>query len=265
MRIEAVIFDWAGTVIDFGSRAPMAAFVETFATFGVSISIADARGPMGRAKLDHIEQIGRLPHVSEQWQQQQGGPFDAAAAQAVYESFLPRNREIVTDYATLIPGVADVAQWLSQRQIRIGSTTGYTRDIMERLLPLAAQQGFQAASLVCAGDTPTGRPTAAMMYQSFLHLGVDQCRHVIKVDDTQVGIEEGRRAGCMTVAVTATGNSMGLSEAEFAALSPAERYLRLREVRRIAASWQPDFILDSVADLPDLISRLACFHDVASP
>ena len=51
MTIKAVILDWAGTVVDHGSRAPMGAFVRAFAEFGVAISVADARGPMGIAEL----------------------------------------------------------------------------------------------------------------------------------------------------------------------------------------------------------------------
>jgi phosphonoacetaldehyde hydrolase len=35
--VKAVIFDWAGTIVDYGSLAPMGAFVETFAEFGVAI------------------------------------------------------------------------------------------------------------------------------------------------------------------------------------------------------------------------------------
>ncbi len=53
MKLQAAILDWAGTVIDHGSRAPMGAFVRAFGQFGVSISIDDARGPMGMAKWDH--------------------------------------------------------------------------------------------------------------------------------------------------------------------------------------------------------------------
>ena len=49
-RVDAVIFDWAGTVVDFGSRAPAGAFVEVFRRHGVAISIAEARGPMGSEK-----------------------------------------------------------------------------------------------------------------------------------------------------------------------------------------------------------------------
>ena len=62
LQLKAAILDWAGTVVDHGSRAPMGAFVRAFAQFGVTVSIADARGPMGMAKWDHIRAVGqRLP------------------------------------------------------------------------------------------------------------------------------------------------------------------------------------------------------------
>ena len=67
-HLQAVVFDWAGTIIDFGSCAPMGAFVELFRKFDIELSIDDARGPMGMAKWDHIQALGRLPHVAAQWQ-----------------------------------------------------------------------------------------------------------------------------------------------------------------------------------------------------
>ena len=67
-RVKTVIFDWAGTVVDYGSLAPMGAFVETFAEFGVRISIEEARGPMGMAKRPHIAELMALPRVAAAWQ-----------------------------------------------------------------------------------------------------------------------------------------------------------------------------------------------------
>ena len=52
MALKALILDWAGTAVDFGSRAPMGAFVEAFARFGVTLSIAQAREPL--ALLDGL-------------------------------------------------------------------------------------------------------------------------------------------------------------------------------------------------------------------
>jgi phosphonoacetaldehyde hydrolase len=140
--LKAAVFDWAGTIIDFGSRAPMGAFVEVFQRFGVTLTVAEARGPMGLPKLDHIRALGELDSVRSQWRAAKGSDFDEAAAQAIYEVFVPLNAEVVSDFADLVPGAAQTVSALRARGLKIGSTTGYTRDIMERLLPLAAAQGY---------------------------------------------------------------------------------------------------------------------------
>lgn len=62
--IQAVIFDWAGTIVDFGSFAPTSIFVEAFKQgFDFEISLAEAREPMGLGKWQHIEAVGKLPTV----------------------------------------------------------------------------------------------------------------------------------------------------------------------------------------------------------
>src|SRR5262249_14757408 len=66
-HLRAAIFDWAGTVVDHGSLAPMGAFVNAFAEFDVDISIDEARGPMGMAKRPHIATLMALPRIAEAW------------------------------------------------------------------------------------------------------------------------------------------------------------------------------------------------------
>ena len=63
-HLRAAIFDWAGTVIDHGSLAPMGAFVKAFGEFGVTIAIEEARGPMGMAKRPHIAALMALPRIA---------------------------------------------------------------------------------------------------------------------------------------------------------------------------------------------------------
>ena len=138
---------------------------------------------------------------------------------------------------------------MRERGLKIGSTTGYTRDIMEELLPVAAAQGYAPDNLVCAGDLPEGRPTPLMMYQCFLDLAVWPASAVVKVDDTAPGIAEGLAAGSWTVGVALTGNAAGLTVAELAALKPAERErVRMRPTRRSAAAGA-HHVIDGVADL----------------
>lgn len=156
--LAAVVFDWAGTVVDFGSLAPMGAFVELFASEGVHITIEDARVPMGLPKWQHIQALGRLPRVAAAWQARHGGALTDADVDRLYERFTPMNMAAVPRHATLVEGVPALVQALRTRGLKIGSTTGYNREIMAVLAPLAAEQGFEPDNLVCAGDVSQNRP-----------------------------------------------------------------------------------------------------------
>jgi phosphonoacetaldehyde hydrolase len=255
-HVKAVIFDWAGTVVDFGSRAPMGAFVETFEEFGVPISIEEARGPMGMAKRPHIAALMALPRVAKAWEARHGHVPGDADIDAVYDVFVPKNVAVAAQYSDVIPGVAEVTAALRADGVRIGSTTGYTREIMEQIVPGAAAQGFTADSMVCTGDTPEGRPSPYMIYRTLPQLGVWRTRDVIKVDDTEVGIEEGINGGTWTVGVAVSGNAFGMTEAQVRALAP-EEYARRREaaVARLRAAGA-HYVIDSVADLLPVVSEI---------
>ncbi len=254
-ELKAVVFDWAGTVVDFGSRAPMGVFVETFARFGVELTVAEARGPMGLAKRDHVAALLREPAIAERWKLARGSAPAQSDVDAVYDMFVPLNAQIVGDYAELIPGVTSVVATLRARGVKIGSTTGYTRDIMARLSPLAAERGFAPDNLVCAGDLSAGRPTPLMMYRTFADLGVFPPSAVVKVDDTEPGIAEGLAAGSITVGIAMTGNCCGLSEPELTALSNDERTaIRTRAEKKLRAAGA-HAVIDGVSDLLPVLDR----------
>jgi phosphonoacetaldehyde hydrolase len=255
-KFKAVVFDWAGTMIDFGSFAPMGAFVDTFAKFGVAVTIPDARKPMGLPKRAHIAAMLAEPHIAEGWRVAQGALPDEAAIDAVYKLFVPLNEEVVSNYCTLVPGALETANHIRAKGMKIGSTTGYTRSIMQRVLPLAAAQGYAPDNLVCADDLPLGRPTAIGMYKCFLDLMVHPASAVIKVDDTEPGIAEGVEAGCITVGLTLSGNEAGLTPDELAALSPAERQALHERVAAKLIAAGADYVIGTVAELPALIDRL---------
>jgi len=254
--IKAVILDWAGTTVDFGSRAPMGVFVKVFGDFGVAISIEEARIPMGLPKRAHIKALLDMPRVAEAWRAARGEAPDEASVDAVYAAFVPANAEVAADHADLIPGVAETIQALRTRGIAIGSTTGYTRGIMERILPVAERLGYAPDTLVCDGDTPAGRPSPFMIYRCLLDLAVQPAWACVKVDDTAPGIAEGLAAGCWTVGVSLTGNEVGLTREELEALPAAERAKRNARARNHLLAAGAHYVVDGVADLPACLDAI---------
>lgn len=260
MRIEptlaAVIFDWAGTIIDFGSHAPTGAFVKLFEHHGVTISIDEARKPMGLPKWEHVRALGRQPRIAAAWAETHGCPFTDREVDRLYEELIPMSIAAVKERAALVPGVLELVAALRQRGIRVGTTTGYNRQIMEAVLPLAAAQGFEPDNVVCAGDLPQSRPTPAGMYRCFLDLDVWPAQRVLKVDDTVPGLLEGRYAGSWTAGVTVSGNAIGLTLKTWQALDEAARAQRLSRAGAVLREAEPDFLIPTVAELMPVIDNI---------
>ena len=255
-KLKAVVFDWAGTMIDFGSFAPMGVFVKAFERFEVPVTVEQARGPMGLPKWDHIHTMLQVPEISRIWQARHGAAPSDADVDRVYEIFVPMNEAVVADYATLVPGAKQTYDELRALGLKIGSTTGYTRSIMTRVLPLAAEQGYAPDNLVCADDMTHGRPTPMNMYRCFIELDVWPASAVLKVDDTVPGIAEGVAAGCPTVGLALSGNEAGLTPEQFAALSDADKAPIRERCTRTLKEAGADHVIDTVADLMPLLRSL---------
>ena len=257
--VRAAIFDWAGTTVDFGCQAPITSLVDAFAAMGVAVPLATARLPMGMAKWDHIRALLDMPQVAAAWEQAQGRPPVPADVDDVYERFLPLQVAAVQRHAVLIPGTVEAMAALKARGIRIGTTTGFPRPVMEVVIPEAARQGYAPEVIVCAGETPSGRPGPAMALKALIELDIHPVQAAVKIGDTLVDVAEGLNAGMWTIAVAVTGNEVGLTEAEWASL-PAERQAQLRRVAadRLRAAGAHE-VVDGIADVPAAIERIeAC-------
>ncbi|WP_448661302.1 phosphonoacetaldehyde hydrolase [Sphingomonas sp. CJ20] len=255
-RLNAVILDWAGTMIDFGSRAPVVALCTLFERAGVPIGEDEARADMGVAKRDHIRALLAQPRIAAAWTERHGAAPTEADGDELFADTAPLMREAARDCATLIPGAADVAQWLRAGGVLLGSCTGYTREMMADILPRAAEQGYRPDCLVCAGDTPAGRPSPLMLWQNLVTLGVWPAAACVKVDDAAVGIAEGLAAGAWTVGVAASGNGVGLSLAALDALAPKDRADRIAASAQALRDAGAHVVIDTIADLPAALRQL---------
>ncbi len=254
--LKAIVFDWAGTVIDYGSRAPVLAVMGTFEAFGVPLSDGEARGPMGMAKRDHIRALLELPRVRSQWQNLHGRSPDESTIDQIYASFLKTQKELLLEHSRLIPGCLDAIADCRRRKMRIGSSTGYTQELMDVVVPAARRQGFEPETMVCASDVARGRPAPWLLYENARRLDVYPMEAIVSVDDTVVGVEAGVNAGTWTVGVAKTGNLIGLSEAEFNSLGVPDQNAHLSQAREQLYRAGACYVADSVADLPRVLDAI---------
>jgi len=255
--IKAVVFDWAGTMVDFGCMAPVEALIDAFAAQGVDLSSVQARRDMGRAKRDHVMAILAYPEVAAAWTSAKGAAPTPADGDAIYAALEPLIEAAATRCADLIPGAAAVASELEGMGVKVGSGTGYTRQMMSGILPRAAAQGYAPRAVVCAGETPTGRPAPLMTWKALIEMDAWPARACVKVDDATVGIEEGRLAGCWTIGLAASGNGVGLSLADYRALPEPERQARVAASAADLKAAGADYVIDTVADIRPVLDDIA--------
>jgi phosphonoacetaldehyde hydrolase len=246
--VRAVILDWAGTTVDHGSLAPVRVLQQVFAGRGVPISEEEGRRDMGILKKDHIRKILFGQGVAARWRVAAGHAPTEADVENLFANFVPLQLECLVRYSTVIDGVAATVARIRKRGIKIGSTTGYTRAMLDMILRPAAAQGYAPDCSITPDEVGAGRPHPWMIYANAIRLQVEPLAAIVKVGDTPVDIEEGLRAGVWTIGVGRTGNLIGLSAEDFAALAPAEQATRLENARHQLAASGAHEVIDAVAD-----------------
>ncbi|WP_245543269.1 phosphonoacetaldehyde hydrolase [Oceanospirillum maris] len=259
--LQAVIMDWAGTTVDFGSMAPIHAFRRLFEQNKTPITIAEARAPMGAEKREHIRQLCAMPRVRDAWTAAHGSEPITADIDRMYEEFVPLQIDAIAQCGQLIPGLKDTLAWCREQEIAIGANTGYADRMIEGLLASAAEQGYSPDSNVCATDVPKGRPYPHMALKNAIELGVSDVAACAKIDDTLTGIDEGLSAGMWTIGVAVSGNEVGLSLEEWQALPEEEQQIRRRAAYQRFYQAGAHYVVDSIADvvpcLMEIQERLA--------
>lgn len=254
--IKAVILDWAGTTVDYGSFAPTTVFVQLFEKRGIKISHEEARSGMGLMKKEHLRKIFSIPSVAQAWHVKHGEEPTQADVENMFKDFIHLQTSVLQEYAMPIPGLLDVIAELRARSIKIGSTTGYIRSMMDILAPEAKKNGYQPDCIVCPDEGPAGRPYPWMCFQNAIQLGVFPMHAMLKVGDTLPDIEEGLNAGTWTVGVSLTGNLLGLNEEEVKALSVSEKQKVCERIGSQLYAAGAHFVIDGIWDLPKVLDEI---------
>ena len=254
-KVKALVLDWSGTVADAYVLAPAVVFFEVFKKHGVEISMFEARGPMGLRKDLHIKALTEVPEISHRWKEIKGKDPDQGDVDAMFEDFVPMQLDCLRQYTDLLPGVAVVIQRLQKQGIKIGSTTGFVRSMVDILEEDAKKQGYVPDASVAGDEVEHGaRPKPFMVYKNLDMMDVHPIQSVIKVDDTVSGIGEALEAGCWGVGVSLYSNYMDVdSLAHAESLSDEEMARRLDHTNEILQKAGAHYVIDSLADIEPVI------------
>jgi phosphonoacetaldehyde hydrolase len=254
--VRAVIFDISGTTMDFGSRAPVTAFVELFASRGVTITEGEARRPMGLHKRDHVRALLSDPAISARWAAVHGAPPGEPVLEELYAGFGEIQIRAIRRHLDVIPGATEVCAMLRARGIRIGSTTGFESSMLADIIPAAAAQGYAPDCWMTPDRCGGGRPAPWMMFEAARALGVYPLSRIVKVGDTPADIEEARNAGAWAVTVAVSGNAVGLSREEWIALPAAAQFERLEAARSSFLARGAHAVIDTIAGLEPALEAI---------
>lgn len=255
-QIQLVVFDWAGTITDYGSCAPVEVFNRTFSQHGVFFDRADINAPMGMEKMAHIRSMLFTQKGQALWTAAVGRAPEESDVEQLYHEFEALLATVVADYCTLIPGALKAVQELEAMGITIASTTGYTSEMMQLVSPLASAQGYTPSSVVTPDITGHSRPSPFMLFECMRRANVYPASRVVKVGDTLVDILEGKNAGAITVGLLTGSNLLSLTEQEYQATPEAVLAQLKQEARDKYLAAGADYVLDSISELPALISQL---------
>ncbi len=255
--IECVIFDWAGTAIDFGSFSPVAAFQKAFEECGITPTIDEIRAPMGMQKRAHIETMLNSERLGELWISKYSKPPTSEDIDNIYAGFEKALFDVLKEYSVPIDGVIETINKLHNMGIKIGSTTGYTAAMMDVVAPAAIEHGYSPDLLVCPDEVNSiGRPYPYMLWKNAEKLGIKSIKNVIKIGDTVADIYEGKNAGCISIGVIIGSNMLQLSLDEWNNLSADEKETQLENVRKKYLGCGADYVINDITELPMLIKKL---------
>lgn len=256
-KIEGVIFDWAGTMVDFGCFAPVNVFIEIFKAAGVDVTMAEARAPMGMLKRDHIKSMLEMPRISSAWEKIYGRGFTNQDIENLYSSFEPLLLASLAEYTAPLPAVIETVKELRENGIKIGSTTGYTDSMMRIVSKGAKEKGYEPDYWITPDSTHSyGRPYPYMIFRNMEELRLSAPWKVVKVGDTAADIQEGINAGVWSVGVVVGSSQMGLSYEEFEGLSEAGKLQAIKNTEQAFLDCGADFTIKTIKDVLPLIEKI---------
>ena len=213
---------------------------------------------MGLRKDLHIRALTESPEIRVRWNEVHGRDPDQSDVDRMFEDFVPAQLQCLPLYTTLLPGVAETTQNLQAGGIKIGSTTGFTRPMVDILEAAAREQGYIPDASVAGDEVINGaRPKPFMIYRNLDLLDTHPIQSVVKVDDTVSGVGEAIDAGCWGVGIARYSNYMNVNSLEeIKTLTDEDIAVRLAHTRELLANAGAHYVIDEFPEVLDIVENI---------
>lgn len=224
-KIQLVVFDIAGTTVhDEGDVA--ATFVNAFKKYSLEVDQNAVNEVMGFRKRDAISSLLKKFYPDDKNHSEE-------LIDKIHDSFISN---MVSFYKTdpglrPLPHAEQTFKTLHDAGLKLALNTGFTKEITDTILQRLGWKNNLVDLVISSDEVAQGRPHPFMIKALMKSAGIEDARLVAKVGDTQVDVQEGRNAGCGLVISVTTG---AYSREQF-------------------QNFHPDFIIDSLNELPALI------------
>lgn len=256
MKVQGIIFDWAGTTIDYGCFSPVGAFMEAFKTINIDLSIEEAREPMGMLKIDHTRAIFNMGSVKERFFKLFNRYPNEEDVVTLYKKFEEVLFLTLGSYVTLNPYVLDTIKSLEHMNIKIGTTTGYTKEMMNIVIPAAKELGYNPEFNIASDELGYGRPYPYMIYENARALNIYPQKALVKIGDTVVDMKEGVNAGVWTIGLVLGSSELGLTLEEVNTMDKHELKVKMDEVKTKLYNAGANYVIDDMSTLIDVIADI---------
>lgn len=256
MRLKAIIFDWSGTTVDFGSKCQQGAIQAAFQSEGVVVTDSHLHQCQNVAPSNDLRAILDLPEVATQWQATHGRLPNDQDVLLLSQRTEHQLLDLLPQAASPTPWLVQILEHIQKRGLKIGSSSDHPAKIMERLVPLAAEKGFAPDFWVATDQVPQGRPWPWMFFKNLKHLQICPPALTVNVGDTIADVEEANNAGAWSVAVLESSRLVGRSQKELEALSAKNRKLILQQVSHQLAQAGAHLVIKNLSELPAALDQI---------
>jgi len=258
MSIRLAVFDLGGTIVDRYSLSPFLSLKHAFKIKGLHIPNKLIYKYMGIEKHQHITEILNDKYVSKQWIQKYEEYPNMNSTISVFDEFILHQMNNGIKNIEILPETKSCIKWLGNQNISTGITTDYPRPIMNAIKEKLLDNDINIdkyVSSTCLGKP--GRPNNHMIYNIINSLSIADRKRVIKIDDTCLGIREGKNAGTLTIGVAKYSENMKMTDYNQELNMSKEEYVeRLKNSREELWKANPDYVIDSLQELPKIINHI---------